>query len=172
MNIVEVHGGMECTALCHLANEVQKPFHFTQESRHGSIPLRLTEEFSNLPLEVDLLHGVRVHTYQSKGICAYAGISLEQYLLCWSMLGLVQWRALSLNPLLRHEDFLHGQTSKCMYASQLFMEDYALVFDMPHLCNSCLRFYGELCPKSEMESLITTLTMRNAHSGQIPQMNA
>lgn len=170
MNVVAVHGGMDVAALCHRANQLQAQYQFVPAPAPGSIPLLLSSAMSNVPFEVDLFQGVTVYTWQSKGISAYAGLTEEEYIFCWALLGLIQWRTLLLNPLLRADDLLHGEPSRCLYSQQLFMEDYALVLEAPHVCNSCLRFYGALCPHAEigvLNAFLAFLRERNACAGTI-----
>ncbi|MBI3119003.1 MAG: hypothetical protein HYZ00_09980 [Candidatus Hydrogenedentes bacterium] len=76
----------------------------------------------------------------------------ELYLLTVSMLGLIRYRGLQLNPLLQAEDFLHDHPSDCLCARRLFIEEYALVFEDPHVCRACWRFLRELCPATEVEA--------------------
>jgi len=107
---------------------------------------------------VDRKRGVLVSTYQSKGICRYAGIERSTYFRLCAILGRIQWTVLGLNPLLVEEDFNHQTPSRCLYAPQPFKQDYALVLEDPHVCHGCMEFYQCLAAEAELRSLQSLLT--------------
>ena len=97
--------------------------------------------------------GVSISTSQCADISAYAGLPRRVYLMTLAMLGLVQWRALQLNPLMLPEDFFHGDSCNCLFQRRIFLEEYALVFEHPFTCAPCRNFYSALCPADEMRAL-------------------
>ena len=155
--------GADLAALQRLALSTQDRFRFCAEKgRHkgqagGPIPLHISHTRSERLFSVDPIEGVTVSTWQSGGICIYAGIPEPHYYLLCSMLGLNQWRALSLNPLLRVEDFAHDEPANCLYVRRQLKQDHAVLLDTPFVCQGCLDFYRCLGLEPEMTALMSVV---------------
>ena len=81
-------------------------------------------------------------TWQAEGICLYAEIRRRTYLLVCSLLGLLHWRALDLNPMLVWEDLLvHEEPPACLCAHRDTVQEYALAFENPYICKPCREFF-------------------------------
>ena len=79
------------------AARLQGAYSMSTRRRWGAAPVRFTSGESPAPFRVDRLRGVSIGTCNTHGIARYAGLSHPDYLLCLAMLGLIQWRALTLN---------------------------------------------------------------------------
>lgn len=84
---------------------------------------------------------VVVTSWQSEGIAKYAGIDPHDYLMFFALLGLIEFRALQVNPDLKPHDLADLRTQYCVFTHRELFEEYALVFDDPYLCSSCAQFY-------------------------------
>ncbi len=101
--------------------------------------------------------GVYVTTWQSDGISRYLGISKVEYLLLQTVLGLMQWRVLALNPLIHMNDFVHLEDCHCLFAPRENFADYALLADDPCICGGCRDFYHCLGADSEFLSALCVI---------------
>ncbi len=115
---------------------------------------------------MDRRRGVVVSTWQSEGICLYAGIERGDYLLLCTLLGLTQWQALDINPILVAEDFEHPAPSRCLFSTLPVKQDYALLFEEPHVCPTCLQFYR--CLGAEMSVMALQQALRRIHMRHTP----
>lgn len=142
------------------ARHVQKRFNFknyvftdTQKSVQQGTSLTIT----NVPLpalfSLDLDQGVRVSTFRSVGISQYLGLEVDTYLLTCSLLGLMQWRVLALNPLLRPEDFLQHESDFCLYSNRSSVQEYIPLLEEPAVCQGCHDFYHCLGADGELRVL-------------------
>ena len=152
VRLVDAVPGME-----ELAEKTQSRFHVSATADTCDCVLRVSTVPDVRFYRVKRARGVLVSTWQSEGICTYAGLPQAAYFLTAGMLGLVQWRTLQLNPLLVEEDFLHPPDSNCLFATREYKEDYALPFARPHICRACLEFYRSLGTEPEVEALLRTL---------------
>jgi len=118
----------------------------------------ISEDTDAKLFRVDREQGVSVSTYQSDGICVYAGIDRNEYFRLCTLLGKIQWTALRLNPLLVEEDFRHESPSRCLFALQPFKQDYALSVEDPQVCQGCVDFYRCLGVETEILALCALLT--------------
>ena len=170
MTTVRIHGGMPHAAgLPRWAEGLQHAFTFAISPQPGSIVLHLDPRASIYLFRVSRKKGVLVSTYDSRRISRYAGLPHELYLLVLSMLGITQWRALTLNPLLRPEDLLHDRPASCLYAQRLFPEDYVRDLEEPRICPYCRHFYRSLCPYTEVVALDAILSAAREASSQRAQ---
>lgn len=148
----------ETTQLIQLARDVQTWFRFSREPTSRAVPLTLCARPSDMPFSVSRDNGVAVCTYHSEDIAQYAEMGRDLYLLICAMLGLVQWRALSLNELLLWEDFfVHEEPPGCLYARRGALHEYALAFERPYVCAACLEFFRCLGAESETVALLEVL---------------
>lgn len=160
---VFVTGASQNTSgLIQLSQRVQKCFFFTRQPRSEAVRLQVTDSPGNDLFQADRATGVTISTWQSEGISRYAHLPCDAYLLVCSLLGLTQWRALTLNPLLVEEDFIHGTPSTCLFSSRPFKQDYALLFEEPHVCSGCLAFLRCLGAEPEVEALLQALSLVNS----------
>jgi len=135
-----------------LGNRVQSVYRFVESPSRGAVPVSLSATESTVLCRAGRRHGVSVSTWQAEGICLYAQIPREAYLLVCSMLGLLQWRALDLNPLLVWEDLLvHEEPPACLCAHRETVQEYALAFEHPYICRPCREFFR--CLGLELEVL-------------------
>lgn len=132
----------------------QRRFRFLEAGFPGAVPLRIADTPAERPFWASRTDGVSISTRESEGICGYAEISRESYLAVCAILGLVQWRALMLNELLIEEDFIaHEESPRCLFAARGTIQEYALAFEYPGLCDSCLDFYRCLGAEPEILAL-------------------
>ncbi|MFP4502321.1 MAG: hypothetical protein ACLFTT_15065 [Candidatus Hydrogenedentota bacterium] len=143
----------EVRALAAHGNALQEAFHFHAVSREDAAVLHLEPGDRGRLWSVSRGGGVVLSTWQSREIAAYAGMTQAGYLLVGALLGLVQWRALWENPVLRGEDFIHEEPPRCLYVPRLLIEDYAVAFEHPWVCPSCWQFYSFLIPRAEVAAL-------------------
>ncbi len=133
----------ECRALGPLGEDIATTL--------DKVPLSLETTPSTLWYDVTHVLGIQVFIDQAEGLCMYAGLSVASFYLLGTLLGLTQWRALMLNPLLVEEDFRHARPSKCLFAVQEEKCGYALVLEKPFICTGCIEFY--CCLGAEKEIL-------------------
>jgi hypothetical protein len=101
---------------------------------------------------------VTVCADQCEGLCSYANLEQDVFLLLGAILGIIQWRALVLNPLLASQDDLrHSQPSRCLFAEQPSKNEYALVLEDLHICRGCLQFYRCLGAEGDIEALLVLM---------------
>ncbi|MCL4694412.1 MAG: hypothetical protein KJ060_18120 [Candidatus Hydrogenedentes bacterium] len=127
-------------------------------------PFRLfiTDDRDPRLFRIDSDRGVLVSTYESDGICRYAGMGRNDYFRLCALLGKIQWTVLQLNPLLVEEDFSHVSPSPCLYAPRPFKQDFALALENPQICPGCLDFYR--CLGAETEILALRMLLDELHS--------
>lgn len=138
------------------AAALQSRFRFAPSPQHD-VNLWVTDALALRPFRVEPPSDVVVSTWQQEGICLYAGVDPEVYVLTCGLLGLVQWRALYLNELLREEDLVHSGDHACLYSVRDSMEEYALLFDEPRVCPGCIAFYRCLGAEAEVEALLSAV---------------
>jgi len=135
-----------------LAKRLQSVYRFVEFPTRDAVPVRLSASESEVLFRASREHGVSVSTWQAEGICLYAKVRLETYLLVCSLLGLLHWRALDLNPMLIWEDLLvHEEPPACLCAHRDTVQEYALAFENPYICKACREFFR--CLGLEFESL-------------------
>lgn len=132
--------GEEALQLEALGNKLQERFRFIVQPRPGAAPVQLRQSLPGL-LHVSRHQGVLVSLDQSEGISLYAGIPRQLYVLSCVMLGLLYWRVLVLNPLLVWEDMFVREAPECLCAARATLQEYALAFERPWVCPSCLEFF-------------------------------
>ncbi|HPJ99149.1 MAG TPA: hypothetical protein PKW60_06655 [Candidatus Hydrogenedentes bacterium] len=101
--------------------------------------------------------GVAVSAWQSEGIARYAGIDRTAYFLLCGALGLLQYRALALNPLLQPDDFLHGADCGCLFSTCHAKHEYALLLEQPRICGGCVQFFDCLGCEPEVGALLDVI---------------
>lgn len=159
MGTIWILGNLEdALGVVRAAKTLQEEFVFSVSPQPGCIPLRLADRPGDGLFSATPGHGILVSTAESQGICAYTGVPRDVYLLTASMLGILRYRCLSLNPLLREEDCLHESPSWCLCARRLFIEEFAIAFEAPRLCTACWGFYRSLCPPEEVAAARRVLT--------------
>ena len=136
-----------------VANWAQQAFCFSGEAREGMITVYFSCRIVGPVLYVNAEQGINIATRQAREICQYVGITREWYLTTFTMLGLIQWRAVTLNPLLRPEDLQQDCDRKCLFSRRIQPEEYVELFEDPQICRKCYRFYGQLCPEKDLQSL-------------------
>ena len=147
----------EVDALLDVADAVQTPYNFAASRYGAKVRLRIMDRPSNQLARVHRRKGVIVSTHHIDELCAYAGMSKGQYLLASACVGMVQWRTLHRNPLLMPEDFHHGVSSQCVFATTEHCQDLALLIDEPQMCRSCREFYCCLGSEKEIFALMRFL---------------
>jgi hypothetical protein len=103
-----------------------------------------------------------VSTWDIDGVCAYAGIDENTYVLLCSLVGIGHWRVLQENPLLRIEDLRHPRGVHCIYTETRQVQDFALLLDEPAICRGCTGFYHCLGAESELLALRQVIGEINA----------
>ncbi len=126
-------------------------------TRTSPIPLYITDAPSHRLFLARHDRGVAVSTWQSEGLCLYARIEVDAYLVLCGLLGLIQWRALDLNPLLRIDDFIHEADVNCLFTTRKVKQDYALLLEDPTLCRGCHDFYRCLGTDPELLAIQHTI---------------
>lgn len=132
---------------------VLREFRFTDRPLRGAVPLCLATFLPHGLFRVQRDHGVVVSILESEGIARYLGLPRGAYLLLCSVLGLTQWRALALNPLLEPEDFAHDDPPHCVFATQPTLQHYALSFEKRFICPACRDFFRCLGAEGEILAL-------------------
>jgi len=117
------------------------------------VRLHFTSNRMAEPIVVDAQRGVAVSTWDIEGVCKYAGIDENEYLLLCSLVGIGHWRVLDLNPLLRIEDLRHPTGVHCVYVEPHQVNDFALLLDGPAICRGCSDFYHCLGADNELLAL-------------------
>ena len=148
---------IEIANLCRIANGLQNYYNFKPHSDAAIHPLCVSVNITTLSLDrlakVSLEEGIQLTTAHSEGICTYANLPLTHYLLVCAFMGLIQWRALDLNPLIKREDFLTEEHSDCLYTPRDTMQEYSLNIEQLRLCPGCAEFYHWLGTDSELVML-------------------
>lgn len=172
MNVKVRTSNVDLGAFSTLAKRIQGRFRFLVDTdpvlsisggdaQESPINLHITNEKKDALFTVDLERGITVSCYQSEGICQYANIDRETLTLICSLLGLVQWRSLNSNPLLRPEDLLVSGGGSCLFHRPEVREDYALLLDERKICAGCFEFYCCLGVEPELAALREVLTHVN-----------
>lgn len=158
------------TSVIEYANELQYAYRFTRRHVDCAIPVRLIDHDMSVLFAADRMRGVRVATSQSSGIASYAGLHRGLFLLTASLLGMLRWRALVLNPQLISADLIHDAPTNCLFSRRLFLEEYAMLFESPRICRQCRRIYSLLCSPYEMRAVdeVVFYAARQAHRTQFP----
>jgi len=136
------------------SNGWQRRFRFSGQAVPGAIRLTVADAAADRPFSVSRADGVFISTYESDNICRYAEIGKGFYLAVCGMLGLVQWRALIMNELLVWEDFFVEEEPRgCLYAARDTIQEYALAFEEPYVCDACMEFFRCLGAEPEIMAL-------------------
>lgn len=117
------------------------------------VSIYVTECEGDIPFSVGRESGVTISTFQLGGIARFANVEEGIYLAICALLGLTQWRALALNPLLKVEDFDHPEDEHCLFRSKQPVHDYTLLLEAPRVCTGCRDFYHSLGADSEIIAL-------------------
>jgi hypothetical protein len=152
VNVFVQGSASDVAGLLELGGRQQRRFRFTQAPSAGAVRLRLTDRVTD---KLYYANGTRVvlSTHQSAGIALYLGISRAAYLLMTSMIALTQWRVLTLNPLLRAEDFTHREPPTCAFAAQPSIPCHVLALEKRYICPACREFFCCLGAESEILAL-------------------
>lgn len=135
-----------------------KEDHRSQEKTIKNVTrLNITRQIMAAPYTVCTQRGVTLSMWQSEGISRYAGISQNAYLTLCGLLGISQWSALNANPLLRPEDLMHPQASKCLFVRPDGIQSFALFLEEPRICRGCVDFYHCLGADTELTALLDAL---------------
>ncbi len=133
-------------------------YHSTPEKiNKNSIRLNITRQIMTAPYTVCTRRGVTLSMWQSEGISRYAGISQNTYLVLCGLLGISQWSVLNSNPLMRPEDLMHPQASRCLFVRPDGIQNFALFLEEPRVCQGCVDFYHCLGADSEVTALLDAL---------------
>lgn len=132
-------------------------FYFVSGRNSGGKRLLVTDSQHQALFRIHPGRHVAVSLWQAEEICAYAGMRVLDYLVVCSLMGLMQNRALELNPTLRPEDFLHESQDACLYGTLEHKSMAALRFERPYLCPGCLQFYACIGLESEALTLMSVL---------------
>ena len=135
-----------------LGNRLQQAFRFLHVPA-GQTPMLRIAERERAALFTANRGGVVVTAWRAEGVTRYLGVPAPAYVLVASVLGLIQWRALTLNDALEPADLAHECPHECLFARQLLLEEYALRFEDPQVCLSCIAFYSFLIPRREITAL-------------------
>ena len=98
----------------------------------------------------DSVRGITISSKDAEGISRYAGLSICEYHSLATLLGIVVWRALCENPLLRNEDLLHEYPEKCLFTIQPTICEYTLLLEQPYICEGCIDLFRCLGAETEM----------------------
>lgn len=128
-----------------------------EKNNKNGLNLNITRQIMPAPYTVCKRRGVTLSMWQSEGICRYAGISQNAYLILCGLLGMSQWSVLNLNPLLRLEDLMHPKESKCLFVRPDGIQGFALFLEEPRVCRGCVDFYHCLGADREVIALLDTL---------------
>lgn len=147
------------------AEQLQSRFLFTPgawpstcaTSENPPISLYITDRPSNTLFSLIPDRGVIVSTCESVGICRYACVEVEGYLLLCSLLGLTQWKTMLRNPLLQPDDFVHDEPRDCLYSCLETKGEAALLLEVPSICQGCRDFYHYLGVDDEILALSEVL---------------
>jgi len=143
----------DVTLIVELGNQIQQYYRFVEGPVQEGVIVELSNWPSNTLFTVSRTTGISICTDQSTEIARYARIPRSLYLLTAIMLGLLHWRVLQLNTLLIWEDFLiREEQAGCLCARRSSLQEYALAFENPQICNTCLEFFR--CLGAERETFI------------------
>ena len=150
--------------------EWQPPAHDAPiQSEKGPALLGISREPLGGLFAVDKEAGVSISTWQSKGLCGYAGIERGAYYVLCAMLGLTQLRALQFNPILQVEDFLHDADVPCLFVQHQQLHQYAELLEEPVVCPGCRSFYHCLGADWEIMALsdvVESIALSQSHRSQ------
>lgn len=124
-----------------------------EETETGPINLFFTDTALPAPYLVQAPWRITLSNWGAEGIERFTGISQEHYFAICSLMALAQWRALMHNPLLNLEDFEHPEGIHCLYNVPAAIQEFALRFEKPTICNGCYSFYHCLGADTEMIAL-------------------
>jgi len=152
--------------LCLRANRLQVSYHFGTQMRPGALPLFVTHT-QGRGLFTASRNSVRVSLWQSAGLCRYAGLALEDYLVICSALGIIYHIALLRNPWLKEEDLLHNGPPECLFTSRDLKQEYAFPLEHMFICPSCVAFFASLEAGSELETLTQVMATIRLKRGKV-----
>lgn len=153
----------EVQRISEIGAQAQTRYDFRLSRGIRSLSLRITDDH-----ERDLFSlgegGVSVSTWQSEGIARYTGMERAAYFLLCGALGLLQYRALALNPLLQPDDFLYESERDCLFSLRPVKQEYALLLERPRICAGCVQFFDCLGCEPEVGALLDILEhIRGSH---------
>lgn len=131
----------------------QNCFRFMQEPSEGGVPLRLTGQLQKRPYYLSVSGGIILSTVQSGQIACYLGVTRADLFLRNAMIALVQWRAITLNALLRPEDFSHAEPRTCVFAAQPSIGGHTIALEHGYVCPACHDFFSCLGAEPEIDAL-------------------
>lgn len=140
-----------------LAARVQSRYLFQEANAWDPVTLYITMDRSNSLFTVGPSE-VAVSSWRIDDLCRYAGLERSSYLLLCCTMGLLEQRALRLNPLLRPEDLFNSQPGRCLFSVQPLKRNYALLLENPLVCPACQDFFRCLGCEPELEALQRVLT--------------
>lgn len=129
------------------------PFRLAKTPAKAAVRLEVVSRELRAPFVVRGAGEAALSTHLSGEIAAYAGTTEGAYLRTMALAGLLVARAMSLNPLLRVDDFRHANPANCLMSERFFFEEYFQAMESPCLCRGCRVFYGALCPAEEVAAL-------------------
>jgi len=140
-------------ALMRAAQKAKAPLHWAvgaapHDARVVLNPRRMAPAYRVLRDE-----GVWVSVADAAELSKALHVDAGEYMLMQAATGLLQLRALQLNPVLQFEDFLHADPHGCLLAETLFYEEHADRLKNPTICPGCRNFYRSLCPDEEFHAL-------------------
>ena len=136
-----------------IGSRAQTRYDFRLSRGIRSLSLRITDDHQNGLFSL-AEGGVAVSAWQSEGIARYAGIDRSAYFLLCGALGLLQYRALALNPLLEPDDFRYDNNSDCLFSLRPMKQEYALLLERPQICAGCVQFFDCLGCEPEVGALL------------------
>jgi len=146
----------EVRLLPEVGARAQTRYEFSLSQSLKSLTLHVTREREEALFSLRD-YGVAVSAWQSEGIAQYAGMDRVSYFLLCGALGLLQYRTLALNPLLRPDDFLHASKDGCLFSTGCPKQEYALMMEHPHICAGCVQFFDCLGCEPEVGALLDVL---------------
>ena len=109
-----------------------------------AIRLRFTDACTDAPWRLKPTENlVIVSSWRCADLARYVGCSRRDYLLLTGMLALTQYRALTLNPLLKPVDFIHRCEESCLFVNEpnYALERFLLATEQLAVCRGCADFY-------------------------------
>jgi hypothetical protein len=125
----------------------------TEDIQHLPVYYILTHAQSDAPFRVYSPHHVALSLWETEGLSHYTGLNVEQHLLLYLHLALLQRKALLENPLLKQEDLNHPVGQACLFNRPATITDYAQQLEGLTVCEPCRAFYQCLSCERELEQL-------------------
>lgn len=148
-------------AVAEAGARLQRRFRFAPAGQGGGAPagyrLRICDTASARLFSLRGRAEARVSTFLSQGLSGYLGAGKPAFLAVCGLLGLVQLRALRLNPVLIEEDLRYPHRADCLYRARARKQHHALSFEPPYVCASCREFLRCLGLEPELYALLAAL---------------